>query len=284
MPRGESIHIGVNRPGGPCRYPPLHYSETNAWRMGTLAAQAGYARVLVLRGEAATRQAVHQALTDAAGSLQGGDTLLLSFSGHGPHERDLTRDEPFGSPDEGWCLADGVLIDDRLSGYWRLFEPGVRIVVVSESCFSGGVWRDDHDVDFAAPSGPRPVVYRGEYAYRTAGDPAGNGAIPIAPCIGRAPANPDGIRATVLLLSASAEEQTARDGLFTRHLLDVWDEGAFRGSYCDLQRQVRDRVRADHCKQEPQIRILGAGDLTLPLETAFHLGHRTAGTAVYRGG
>ena len=44
MPRGESIHIGVNRPGGPCRYPPLHYSETNAWRMGTLAALTELAR------------------------------------------------------------------------------------------------------------------------------------------------------------------------------------------------------------------------------------------------
>jgi hypothetical protein len=292
MPRGESIHIGVNRPGGPCRYETLQYAETNAWRMAGLAERAGYGSVLVLRNQAATTAAVHDALTSAVTRLGSGDTLLISFSGHGPQRSEAAhadrrdpRDER-DCRDEGWCLADEVIVDDKLAGYWQLFEPGVRIVVISESCFAGGVGRDDEDVVFAPPP-PRPVyrggpVSQGEPVYRSGGDPAGNGVGPIASCIGQPPLNAYGIRASVLLLAAASEAQKARDGLFTRHLLEVWDEGSFRGSYCDLYRQVRGLVMANNCRQEPQIQLLGAEDPAFPLETAFHLERRAMRGPVYR--
>jgi metacaspase-1 len=292
MPRGVSIHIGVSRPQGCHGAHPLKYAETNAWRMAGLAERAGYGSALVLRGQAATKAAVHDALTGAAAMLGSGDTLLVSFSGHGPQ----LPDAPPGDPrdprderdlrDEGWCLADEVLLDDRLAGYWQLFEPGVRIVVVSESCFAGGVRRDDEDVIFAPPP-LRPVyrggaVYQGEAAYRSGGALAENGAGPDASCIGQPPLQAYGIRASVLLLAAASEAQPAQDGLFTRHLLEVWDEGTFRGSYCDLHRQVRGLVMANNCRQEPQIQMLGTEDPAFPLEPAFHLERRVMRGPVYR--
>lgn len=162
MPRAMSIHIGVNRPGGRnCTQEVLLRSEETAWRMAVLASQAGYESLQVLRGRAATRFAVHNALAGAAGTLQKGDNLLVTFSGHGGQ----IKDEP-GDPepsDESWSLYDGELVDDKLAGYWRLFEPGVRIVVVSESCFSGGLNRTWEECMAAASlvgnaqfGGPRP--------------------------------------------------------------------------------------------------------------------------------
>ena len=130
MPRAVSIHIGVDRPHG--GHVPLKSSENNAWRMACLANQAGYESLLVLRGQAATKQAVHDVLTKVSGVLTSGTTLFLSFSGHGCEVPDDHRaPDERSRKDQAWCLADGHLVDDKLAGYWRLFEPGVRILVVS---------------------------------------------------------------------------------------------------------------------------------------------------------
>jgi hypothetical protein len=184
-------------------------------------------------------------------------------------------------------LYDGELLDDKLAGYWRLFDPGVRIVVVSESCFGGGMRRtDDPAVHAAAPHAsdvPR-VMRGGRSPSRSAEpDPVGD-ANPVASCIGEPPHDCDEIRASVLLLTASAEHQPAQDGLFTRCLLEVWQAGAFRGSYCQLYEEVKRRVMGIESDQEPQIQMLGSPDPGFPLLTAFHVdggGSRRLG--VYRG-
>lgn len=255
MPRAVSIHIGVNQPRERAGDLALADSETTAWRMAELASQAGYESMLVLRGQSATRQAVHQALAGVAGVLVKGDTLFVSFSGHGGKTRDCDGDERCGS-DESWCLYDGDLVDDRLAGYWRLFEPGVRIVVVSESCYSGGMRRTDHGQTGIVWVDDRGVM-RGSHAF------------PGASCIGEPPRDTDEIRASVLLLTASAEEQTSRDGLFAGHLLNIWNGGRFEGSYCALFLELHQRVINDNGGQEPQIFMLGAADPGFPTAPAF---------------
>lgn len=300
MSRAVSIHIGVNVPQGRLSGHPLRESETLAWRMAGLAERAGYDSLRVLRGPAATRRAVHEALTGAAGALGPGDTVFVSFAGHGLQEPDRDGDEGHGW-DEGWCLADGVLVDDKLAGYWRLFDAGVRIVVVAESCYSGGSGRDDH---LASPGRPilaptvrvmrdggtgtrtmrdggsrTPVMPNGGYV--TPAPSSGGFGTPVmapvaaahyaASCIAEAPRSTDGIRASLLLLAAAREEQPAQEGLFTKYLLKLWADGAFPGSYCDLHRQIRDCVMSERCTQEPQILMLGASDPSFPLEPAFRV-------------
>jgi hypothetical protein len=254
--------------------------------MAELAHQAGFGSILVLRGREATSQALHEALAGAAQALQAGDLLLLSFSGHGSQVCDRNLDEGFGW-DETWCLADEEILDDKLAGYWRLFDAGVRIVVVSESCYGGGMGRDDDGVPPASPPVHRPPVMRdARGGWGTArgfrADPEMEAA---APCIAAPPADDLGIRASLLLISASSEDQVARDGLFTRYLLDVWNDGSFRGSYCDLYRRVRKHLMDEACSQEPQILMLGAPDLAFPMERAFRLPERapvTRGAPVQR--
>lgn len=268
--RAVSIHVGVNRPGGRFAGRPLEHSESLAWRMAGLAEQAGYDALTVLRGEAATRAALHEALTAAAGSLRGGDQLLLTFSGHGTQVRDLDCDEGHGW-DEGWCLSDGVLLDDRLAGYWLLFERGVRIVVVADSCYAAGSMREDESPDATPPVGGIGMGrYRGTEGQTAPANHSGS-------CIPECPRNTYGIQASLLLLSAAGEDQTARENLFAQHLLGVWNNGAFQGSYCDLHRQVRERVMTERDSQEPHILMLGVSDHAFPLETAFHLDRRHPG-------
>jgi hypothetical protein len=286
MCRAASIHIGVNQPRAGSPGHPLQHSEETAWKMAGLARQAGYRSVLVLQGDEATRDAVHDTLTGAVRTLGSGDTLFVSFSGHGTQQPDdrLVEQDERDNLDEGWCLYDSVLLDDTLAGYWRLFKAGVRIVLVTESCYGGGMGRlGDEPVQFGSglagvwPAAPPPPVYRGGPAEEeTAPDPA-------APCITRAPCNPDGIRASVLLLSACREDQRAQDGMFSRHLFGLWNDGAFPGSFCELYRQLHKCVMGKQCAQEPRIQLLGAADPRFSLERAFHLTRSPSGQhTVYR--
>jgi len=224
----------------------------------------------------ATLAAVHETLSDAASTLRMGDRLLVSFSGHGVRVRDTGTDrfekDERDHADEGWCLSDGVLVDDKLAGYWRVFDPGVRIVLVTESCYGGGMGRDGECVvtppDLTWMGGavrtPSQVVYRG-------------GGESDLPCIDRAPCDRDGIRASVLMLSACRENQVAQDGLFSGCLFTIWDGGAFEGSYCALFRKLQAAVGASGCGQEPRIQMLGAPDEEFQLQPAFRVDTR-AGT------
>jgi hypothetical protein len=257
MSRAVSIHIGVDAPRGRMSGRPLWQSERLAWQMACLAKQAGYESPLVLRGAAATCEAVHDALTAAAGPMTRGDILLISFAGHGCLKADVDRDERHGK-DATWCLYDEEIVDDQLAGYWRLFAPGVRIVVVTDGCHTGGSAREDKEIKHPGyPARRAPRRMRG------------------GSCIGAPPHDTDGIQASVLLLASAREDQQAREGLFTRHLLDEWKEGAFPGTFCELYWRVRERVMTERSCQEPQILMLGSPDPGFPLEPAFHLGRRS---------
>lgn len=263
MERGISIHIGVNVPAAMADYP-LSRSEDAAWCMANLARQAGYNAIHVLRGPEATREAVSALMAATARVLGPGDTLFVSFSGHGSKVED--RDDDDRGFDETWCLYDDNLLDDELVGYWRLMPEGVRVVVVVEACYSGGNGRDaPPPLDEWFTIEPDAQVYRG----------ASRGVEPTAkagaPRLVQASEDACGIRASVLMLTATEEDQEAREGLYTGHLLKLWDGGSFRQSFRELNERLCEGLRLDGFKQEPQIMLLGARDSTFAEEVAFHL-------------
>ncbi|HEU4885232.1 MAG TPA: caspase family protein [Longimicrobium sp.] len=294
MSQAVSIHIGVNdpRPADPfAARARLADSEAAAWRMAELASQAGYGSMLVLRGQTATLAAVNAALWNVSQLLAGGDTLLVTFSGHGGQVPDQDAEDPHGS-DESWSLHDGELLDDTLCGYWRLFKAGVRIVVVSESCYSGGMMRSVDEEELllqqnTAAAGPRRMRDGGMGSgggdelppldappgwHQKRGEPAWQQAEvrkTMGPTVVEPFRDPSGVRATVLMLTASSETQPAQAGLFTDCLLEVWAGGAFPGSYRELFDEVKRRVMRVKSDQEPQILMLGAPDPAFPQAPAF---------------
>lgn len=286
MSHAVSIHIGVNEPRAASMLDMrarLADSETAAWRMAELASQAGYGSMLVLRGQTATQAAVSAALWNVAQVLGDGDTLLVTFSGHGGRVPDRDDEDPDGS-DESWSLHDGELLDDTLCGYWQLFKAGVRIVVVSESCYSGGIMRKGDEEDrllAAAPAGRRlrgEPQWQQEVVLKAVGPTAA-----VEPS-----RDPGGVRATVLLLTATSETRPARAGLFTDCLLEVWAGGTHSGSYRELFDEVRKRVMRVNSDQEPQILMLGAPDPEFSKAPAFrpergHASLRSGRLRGYRG-
>lgn len=146
MPKGHALVIGINRVN------PNHYSgwdgalkvcEADANKIAAYLKKQKFGSVTKLLTKEATRPNVISALDNLAAKSNTGDLVVIYYSGHGGNEiPDFNKDEddPWSDRyDETWCLYDAQLIDDELYYQWKKFKKGVRIVVMSDSCFSGDI-------------------------------------------------------------------------------------------------------------------------------------------------
>jgi hypothetical protein len=96
----------------------------------------------------ATRGEMIDAIRDLIGGARAGDTLVITYSGHGTWVPDSSGDEPDGR-DEGLCPHDigtrGPLLDDEIRVLFGARASGVRILLLSDSCHSGSVTRGRED-------------------------------------------------------------------------------------------------------------------------------------------
>lgn len=149
MPRGISLHVGINEYSS--AFPGAHDLKgcvKDAEEMKSIAEAKGFEQRDMLLGSDATYIRVTTKIRAAAAQLQPDDIFFFSFAGHGfqaidqpPHldESDLL--------DETLLLFDAELYDDVLrKELWPCFQPGVRILMVADSCHSGTA--------HAAPSPP----------------------------------------------------------------------------------------------------------------------------------
>jgi hypothetical protein len=246
---GISLHIGLNRVS------PAHYDgwngaltacEFDARDMQAIARRRGFRSQLLLTRRA-TYAGVTGAVRRAAKVLKRGDIFFLSYSGHGSQVKDLNGDEKDDRLDETWVLYDREMIDDELYALWSEFEKGVRILMLSDSCHSGTVARQQ----WYGRMAERGILgVRAGAGLRMKSIPAGvqartyrkhrrlyEGIQRSLPRGDRVP-----IGASVLLLSGCQENQLSadgsRNGLFTEVLRRVWNNGAFRGGYRSFYRAI----------------------------------------------
>ena len=268
MAKGISIHIGVDRPDSahfPDPLEPLLGAVNDANAMHELAAERGFAERHLLLGAQATAKRLEQLIDDAAGTLADGDLLLLTFAGHGGRmPRDPAPDgladvlQLDAELDQTWCLHDRELLDDELLDYWRRFARGVRILVVSDSCYSGSIIR-------LAPGLPSPPVVANQPRERGLPPPMAAAVFQTHEVLYRgiqdglpSPRCPK-VEASVILLAACEDCEKALDGdphgHFTDALLATWNGGAFKGSLLDFHAQIYERLRV---QQRPTYMKLGA--------------------------
>lgn len=277
MTQAVSLHIGVNEVD-PNHYAgwsgPLQACEADADDYLALAVDRGFeARALLT--DAAVRTTVVEGIRDAASRLEEGDMFLLTYSGHGGQIPDSSGDEIDGF-DETWCLFDGQLVDDELGALWAAFEPGVRILVISDSCHSGTAVRAPQLVD-------RRTLTSGPIAEDLGIVDAAYRAMPRRESLrtfrrnrefytelqARLPEPTDPV-ATVRLLSGCQDNQLSldgsRNGLFTATLLVVWDDGHFRGTYVDFHQQILELMPPN---QSPNHMVIGTPSPSYDHEQPF---------------
>ena len=270
MPQGVSIHVGLNR------VDPGHYQgwdgklvacEFDANDMAELAGGKGFATQTLLT-EAATAQALTSAVEKTAETLQSGDILLLSYSGHGGQVPDSNGDEQ-DRMDETWVLFDRQVVDDELYALWSKFKPGVRIAIFSDSCHSGTVAREAVDAvgeervarsmngedDPGQPrvKGMPDELIRSVYEKNKELYDEIQKSLP--------PFDKAEIGASVILTSGCQDNQTSLDGdkngLFTQSLLQVWNKDKFRGGYRMFRRRIAQKMPP---WQSPNLFIAGKAD------------------------
>lgn len=252
MARGRYLTIGLNYVD-PNRYEgwdgELNACENDARDM---AEMTGFTGTTLLR-EQATSHAVLQELHKAAVELSPGDLFVVGYSGHGSNIEDATADEP-DKRDETWCLYDRMLVDDELYAMWSHFGPGVRILVLSDSCHSGTMLKKlplgfggevaaMATIEKAAAEAPRGKMMPAKVRLAISGrDRALYDSLQYV----AGPAAKGEVRASVLLISGCQDDQLSRDGpvngAFTAQLKTVWDGGKFVGDYKQFHRQIAESM------------------------------------------
>ena len=287
MAKGISLHVGVNRPD-PTAFsvPTLAGCVHDAEAMYAIAKARGFYKRRLLLDEQATFDNVTAAIRLAADELVSGDIFFFTFAGHGAQRED--EDEfPSEVFDEAAVLYDYLLIDDYLRrGMWPLFESGVRVLMVADSCYSGTVSaRTSVSISDAAdylPSGGSETT--GEQDVSVAG-----GAPELERKISDAArfrhfgreldfyeelfcdllASPP-IGASVLLLAACRDLDTTLDGSphgqFTKALLAVWDGGKFGEDYLEFRTRIESQCNLSNRCQQPQLVPTGTTLTPTPFE------------------
>ena len=250
MATGVALTIGLNFVD-PKQYEgwdgELGACENDALDMAHVAQSCGFT-VETLLTKKANRKNVLERISKAAATLKAGDLFLLTYSGHGGQLPDQNADEE-DALDETWCLFDAELVDDELYALWSTFAPGVRILVLSDSCCSGTVTKEalNQPIRMIRASMGRPprirsmpseVALRTYRAHRTFYDPILSDA--------NLRKSQGEVKAAVILISGCMDNQESEDGdhngLFTGTLLRVWNEGKFKGSLKQFHKKIQGRM------------------------------------------
>jgi len=263
-----SLHIGINR------IDKKHYGDSyplagcinDARDMLALARKNGYDESYILTNQEGTYKNVTTHLSDAAKKLKKGDTLFISYSGHGAYVPDENKDETDGK-DETWCLYDRMILDDELAQYWSKFKTGVKIFMISDSCHSGTVSRAmppngslnglQQRRTRLMKDGPR-VYEQHKSLYNNA---SGNT---------KTQSKANTIKASVILLSGCQDDQTSLDGdkngLFTENMLKVYKKGAFTGNYAAMLKEI---LKLMPSNQTPNYYLSGKRNKTFESSVPF---------------
>jgi len=276
MSRGISLHIGLNSVD-PNSYEgwdgQLAGCVNDANSMKQIAADAGYEPKQLIT-QKATREAVREVILTVAKQVGKDDIFLLTYSGHGGQVDDTNGDETDGK-DETWVLYDGQLVDDELYQLYTQFKPGVRIFVLSDSCHSGSVTRAMYEemAPIEAKFGMRPrPTFRSKAIDATVQKKVNQKHAAelkkiqdeTKTAVQRSP------QATVLLISGCQDNQLSSDGdvngLFTENLINVWNEGTFKGNYRQFAKAIK---KAMPSLQQPKYSVVGAANTAFEHQKPF---------------
>ena len=255
MSRGISLHVGVNKVGS--NFPnaaTLKGCENDAREMERIAVLKGFEPHDRLVGSNASYPNVIGKIRYAATQLQKGDIFLFTFAGHGFQEADRGEQDEADFEDETILLYDFELYDDVLrQTLWPQFRPGVRILMIADSCHSGTVAtriaeetsrpsyeslsarHRDSEIAVLTPDGLIARTVSAQTMARHRSQARKFYEQPFFPII-----NPP-IQASVLLLAACGDAETTGDGdtngIFTAAMLKVLNQSNPQ-DYRDLIRKI----------------------------------------------
>lgn len=256
----KALCIGINDYPGTANDLSGCINDAQDW---SSALQARGFSVISLLDSAATKAGMITQMQRLIGEAQPGDSVVITYSGHGTWVPDDSGDEP-DNRDEALCPHDinsgNALLDDEIQQLFAQRASGVRIVLISDSCHSGSVIR------WAGPSaeteGPR-VRFLPPAAWLPADrlPRAANGEVlarretQSARLSGLALASGD------LLLAGCADTEYSYDarfqgrpnGAFTYYALKTLPTLPANATYADWYKAIRVYLPSSNYPQSPQL-------------------------------
>jgi hypothetical protein len=101
--------------------------------------------IILLLDSQVTIGGIQSAIASMDARMDGDDTFLFFYSGHGTAEPDEPPYDESDGLDEYLYVYDGLLRDDVLSDWLDALRPN-RVIVMLDSCFSGGMVRGQKGV------------------------------------------------------------------------------------------------------------------------------------------
>jgi hypothetical protein len=262
MPKGKSLHIGianVDRSFGN-EWTPLPSAARDATSMQNIAQACGFTTQLLVSPDA-TAGVVLDAIASSANTLSKGDIFFVTFSGHGS----TVRGGNGRKRENAWVAYDRLVGRKELQRVFSKFQKGVRIVAVSDTCYSAGIMplklqtflkgvlRENSIVAKAVPASTMKAAFRSK-PMLPAHDTGGS----------------DKLKTTMIEFSSSKSDEASialpGHGLFTQKLLAVWDNGSFGGSYHEFFLAIK---RAMIRLQTPMYKVRGPRNTKFEEERPF---------------
>ena len=151
--------------------------------------------------------------------------------------------------DQTFCLYDGQIVDDELRRLLTYFVPGVRVLIISDSCYSGSIVKLNLENNLSRIKFLGNDMLENTYL---------NNKQFYDSILKASYVSTSEIRADVIMISSCKDDQVSLDGpynsIFTKKLLEVWNKGEFMGNYIDFVEAIKKRCPAT---QTPQISYFG---------------------------
>ncbi len=229
-------------------------NDARAWA-ALLRDHYGFAEtdIMILLDRQATKANILAALDGLLAGGKSGDVIVFTNSSHGTYVADEDGDET--RYDEALCPYDmkqHLIVDDELRTRFAKLPKGVRLTVISDSCFSGSVTRgpkmstpDDRTARFVSPA----LIGRREIRnVRAVARPKRPERYPQAAM-------------KEVLVSGCNDHQYSYDarfddtyhGAMTYFALDIIRASDYRITYNALRKQLVPRLEEEGYDQEPQL-------------------------------
>jgi hypothetical protein len=234
-------------------------NDANAWA-DLLAEHYDFPRsdITLVTDAEATKSRLVEGIKGLLAGASSGDVVVFTNSSHGSYLADSDADEP--TYDEILCpydIAESRLVDDELRELFAELPDGVRLTVISDSCFSGTVTRapvsenipglevpDERRVRFLSPG--------------LRGDPVLPNPWLAKPK--RVEAYPES-EMKEILLSGSSDKEYSYDadiegtfhGAMTYHAIKVIRDANYELTYAELHERLQPMLDQAGFPQHPQL-------------------------------
>lgn len=132
----EAVCVGLNDVSEIIYKENLHLAgcKADAERFKCVLEKKNFA-VKILSDAEATCKEVENVILNTANILEAGDLFVFYIASHGGRKVDEDK------ANENWCLYDGIIWDEDIVWLFSMFKPGVRILVITDQCHSGGIFK-----------------------------------------------------------------------------------------------------------------------------------------------